>query len=226
LSSILKALKKLEQEESHDNKETTVWPDSVHSARKSVQEKSRRRFTVTALILFCCVLFAGFVYLGSKKVVRDKAAPVSRKRPEPITANITTSKKTSELAVTLPEAVLETEAEVIEPVVKDKDIDIITLQEDAIVLEIQKPKNQITEQEPISAVTEKKEDLPEIAFDSRLKIQAIAWALDPSRRYVVINNSIDREGGNIDGITVVSIEDNIAHFTENGKEWRQRFVIR
>ncbi len=212
MSSILKALKKLEQEESRDSKGTPVWPDSVHSARKSIQEKSRRRFIVAALVLFCCVLIAGFVYLESKKVVQDNATPVSKKSPKPITANITTSKKTSALAVTL-------EAGVIEPAVKDADI--ITLQEDTII-----PENQITEQEPIPTVTEKRDALPEIAFDSRLKIQAIAWALDPSRRFVVINNSIIREGGNIDGITVVSIEDNIIHFNENGKEWRQRFVIR
>ncbi|MBW1893169.1 MAG: general secretion pathway protein GspB, partial [Deltaproteobacteria bacterium] len=82
------------------------------------------------------------------------------------------------------------------------------------------------EQEPIPTVTEKIEDLPEIAVDSRLKIQAIAWALDPSRRFVVINNSIVRAGGNIDGITVVAIEENIIHFNEDGKEWRQRFFIR
>jgi len=226
LSSILKALKKLEQEESRDSKETTVWPDSVHSARKSIQEKSRRRFILAVLILFCCILIAGFVYLGSKEVVQDKAAPFPKKRPKPITANITISKKTSELAVTLPEAILQTEAEVIGPVVKDKDTDIITLQEDAIVPEIQKPENQTREQEPIPTVTEKIEDLPEIAVDSRLKIQAIAWALDPSRRFVVINNSIVRAGGNIDGITVVAIEENIIHFNEDGKEWRQRFFIR
>ena len=106
MSSILKALKKLEQEESRDSKETTVWPDSVHSARKSIQEKSRRRFIVTALIPFCCVLIAGFVYFGNNKTVpKTNVEKVTIKRPrstpkpttKPVTFDLTKLKKISEL---------------------------------------------------------------------------------------------------------------------------------
>jgi len=239
LSSILKALKKLEQEESRDSKETPVWPDSIHTARKAIREKSHRWFFGTALVLLCSVVIAGFVYFRNNNTVpKINAEKVTIKKPQsppkpmmkPVTVDLTRLKKTSEFYARLPNIVSKqtepNKSEAPEVIPESRvgeviDTDAMPLIEETIVPEMQKK-----EQEFIPTVLEEKDDLPEMAVDSRVKIQAIAWAQDSSRRFVVINNSIVREGGSIDDITVVTIEDNIVHFNENGKEWRQRFVLK
>jgi len=235
LSSILKALKKIEQDESHGGKEKHVWPDSVHYARKSVQKKNRKKVVLLLLVFFCCVLAAGIIYTGSKINFPDKTKTESipdrkNKTKSLVSLAVKTSpevtvakqnkqppeKTTSKIEEIDPGRVSKTTPEV--PLSEIK-TDEALLQKDDII-----PDSKMPESTP--TVIEPEEDLPEIKNDSRLKIQAIAWAEEPSRRFVVINNSIVREGGTIDSITVVSIEDNIIHFNENGNTWRQRFVIR
>ena len=41
--------------------------------------------------------------------------------------------------------------------------------------------------------------------DSRFKLQAIAWSIDPKQRIVVINGQVLREGDAVDGVLVSKI---------------------
>jgi hypothetical protein len=228
LSSILKALKKIEQEESRGGKDAHVWPDSVHSARKSVQRKKRKKYIVLFLVLFCFSLTAGIIYTGSEmnfpdKKNKSKSAlnPSMKKIAEVSVAK--QKKQTTKIEETNPLLVSKKKIGVdLPPVIETIGA---AFQKDDNLSDIKRSKPL----EPVESkpdITEPEENLPEIKNDSRLKIQAIAWAEEPSRRFAVINNSIIREGGSIDGITVISIEDDIIHFNENGNTWRQLFVIR
>jgi len=232
LSSILKALKKIEQDESHGGKETHVWPDSIHSAKKLVQRKNRRQRVLISLVTFCCVLAAGIIYTGSKMNFADKTkstlSPTAKKTAEVSSTEQKkqiTEKVSGKIEETNPLLLSKKQSEVALPLIMKTNE--AALQKDnsppASDIESLEPGEPV---EPKTDITRQDENLPEIKNDSRLKIQAIAWAEEPSRRFVVINNSIIREGGTIDSITVVSIEDNIIHFNENGNTWRQRFVIR
>lgn len=226
MSSILKALKKIEQDESHGGKETHVWPDSIHSAKKSVQRKSRRQRILISLVTFCCVLAAGIIYTGSKMNFADKTkstlSPTAKETAEVSSTEQKkqiTEKVSGKIEETNPLLLSKKQSEVTLPL-------IMKTNEAALQKDNSPPASDIESLEPKTDITRRDENLPEIKNDSRLKIQAIAWAEEPSRRFVVINNSIVREGGTIDSITVVSIEANIIHFNENGNTWRQRFVIR
>lgn len=59
--------------------------------------------------------------------------------------------------------------------------------------------------------------------DSNLKLQALAWSEDDTRRMAVINGRIVHEGESVEGYQVIQIreEDVVVH--EGGKSWRLEF---
>ncbi|MGD9007731.1 MAG: general secretion pathway protein GspB [Desulfobacteraceae bacterium] len=59
--------------------------------------------------------------------------------------------------------------------------------------------------------------------DNRLKIQAIAWSPVPDERMAVINSSIVREGGSVEGFTVVAIRSDDVIVREKGQLYRVIF---
>jgi hypothetical protein len=56
--------------------------------------------------------------------------------------------------------------------------------------------------------------------ESKLKVMAIAWAPEPSRRLAVVNGHIVKEGGSVDGFSITQIrkDDIIVH--SSGQSWR------
>ncbi len=59
--------------------------------------------------------------------------------------------------------------------------------------------------------------------DNRLKIQAIVWSSIPDERMAVINTHIVREGGSVEGFSVVSIRSDDVIVRENGRLYRVVF---
>ena len=53
--------------------------------------------------------------------------------------------------------------------------------------------------------------------DGRLKVQAIAWAPEPTERMAVVNNRIVREGGNLEGFFIVGIGRDAVFVREEGR---------
>jgi general secretion pathway protein A len=60
-------------------------------------------------------------------------------------------------------------------------------------------------------------------MDNRLKIQAIAWSPVPDERMAVINSHIVREGGSVEGFSVVAIRSDDVIVRENGQLYRVLF---
>lgn len=55
--------------------------------------------------------------------------------------------------------------------------------------------------------------------DSKLKLQALAWSDNVSKRIAVINGRIVREGESVDGYRVVEIRKDVVVVNEGGKSW-------
>lgn len=62
--------------------------------------------------------------------------------------------------------------------------------------------------------------------DSGLELQAIAWSNDPKNRIAVINGRILREGESIERVHVIHIGKNEVGFKDGIHEWRQLFRIK
>ena len=62
--------------------------------------------------------------------------------------------------------------------------------------------------------------------DSKLKLQAIAWSDDATRRMAVINNQIVREGGMVDGFSVIKIRRDDVIVNDGSASWRLEFSLK
>ena len=58
---------------------------------------------------------------------------------------------------------------------------------------------------------------------SGLKLQAIAWSSDSKDRIAVVNGRILREGSSIEGSLIIRIDKNDVSFQKGGEQWKQRF---
>ena len=58
---------------------------------------------------------------------------------------------------------------------------------------------------------------------SGLKLQAIAWSSDSKERICVVNGRILREGSSIDGALIFRIDKNDVSFQKEGELWKQQF---
>jgi Type II secretion system protein B len=61
--------------------------------------------------------------------------------------------------------------------------------------------------------------LKPLPADAGLTLQALVWAPEPERRFTVINNQIVREGGSVDGMTVMRIEETQVVLRKDGVLW-------
>ena len=62
--------------------------------------------------------------------------------------------------------------------------------------------------------------------DSKLKLQALAWFNDASKRMAVINSRIVREGGSVDGYQVTQIRRQDVVVSDGKKSWRLEFGLK
>lgn len=61
--------------------------------------------------------------------------------------------------------------------------------------------------------------------DSKLKLQAIAWAHEASQRLAVINNRIVREGDSVDGYSIIQIRSEDVIVNDGTESWRLEFSL-
>ena len=61
--------------------------------------------------------------------------------------------------------------------------------------------------------------------DAKLKLQALAWFNDASKRMAVINSHIVREGGSVDGYQVTQIRRQDVVVSDGKKSWRVEFGL-
>jgi hypothetical protein len=61
------------------------------------------------------------------------------------------------------------------------------------------------------------------AASSGLKLQAIAWSSDSKERIAVVNGRILHEGSSIEGALIIRIDKNDVSFQKGGEQWKQKF---
>jgi hypothetical protein len=64
------------------------------------------------------------------------------------------------------------------------------------------------------------------AGESKLQLQAIAWSSDPESRLAVINGRVLREGESVERVLITHIGKNEVIFKKGGEEWKQLFRLK
>jgi protein TonB len=229
VSSILKALKKLEDENPPKGR-SVVWPSG------SAPRRAIRRWDITSgwsavllwgLLAVVVLISVGgiFLYLLSPSdrnavptasVGRPVAKPIIASPPEPVaklpqSPPVPTPKEASPptappvgKAAPMPKAVPP-------PAVKKV------------------PSAPRKEKSPVRAVEAEPDraaiaDLPVLTTD--LKLQAISWASAPGGRLAVINGNIMREGASLEGYTIVQIDRDEVVVRKGSEQWKLVFNLR
>ncbi len=247
MSSILKALKKLEDDTAIES--AGLRPDKIYLKKTLHQRgKSNLRFGILHLVVLTALVIAvggGLIFklkpwekapepvveteikainLSGKKIlvpeVTQKQAPTSKitKKPEAIKPakipSIPTKPKKKTPAFAGETGNVQTKLLSI----PDKRASLPHLPKKETVTR-QKVKKPLQNKE-----TERLTSLPfKRASETRLELQAIAWASDPESRIAVINGNVIHEGESVDRVIVVEIGKNEVAFSRNGVEWQQLF---
>ena len=228
MSSILKALKKLEDENPPKSR-SVVW-SSGPAPRRTI-----RRWDITSgwsavllwgLLMAVALISVGgiFLYLLSPSdrnavptasVGRPVAKPILESRPPETVAKlpppVPTPKEASpstappvEKAAPMPKAV---------PPPAVKKVPSAPRKEKSPVRAV--------EAEPDRAATA---DFPVLTTD--LKLQAISWASAPGDRLAVINGNIMREGASLEGYSIVQIDRDEVVVRKGSEQWKLVFNLR
>ncbi|BBO76910.1 hypothetical protein DSCW_43270 [Desulfosarcina widdelii] len=62
--------------------------------------------------------------------------------------------------------------------------------------------------------------------DPRIELQALVWSPDAAERFVIVNDRLIKEGGSIEGITIVRINPDDVLVSEGSQRWHEAFKIR
>lgn len=228
MSTILKALRKIENEADADALSSLSWPGPVPARRKADERMRIRRIRIRALMGFSILIlvFCGTWYFSHRSagapppvVFREHAAPppmdrspsagpvkkeIAREAPELVAAQLEKPTAVSFVpaaAVPPPRPAVISESEL-----KDREVpELQPMQED----------------DPFPA-----DPAQESTHDPRIDLQAIAWSPEPAESFAVINNRILHEGQSFDGITITRIGRDDVSFQEMGREWREDFRLK
>lgn len=224
MSSILKALKKLEHEgvEKHSEKD---WPDSF----QFMKERGKRiRFKNNAMffLLLFMVLFlfsGGFIFYS----FRDSTQAVNTlKKEKQVKAALNRENDTDAVQerFRLPEKnIFPDNTRSIQqkpPVAGRKPMT------ERGLLSTKQPESNNIEIIPAGREENNQPFLPKLKNDPRIELQALVWAEDSKKSFAVINNRIFREGQTCDGIVVAKINKDEVFFRDGREEWREKFRIK
>ena len=248
MSSILKALKKLEDDTSVES--AGLRPYKIYQ-KKALHKHLKSNLRIG--ILHLAVLTALVVAVGGGLILKMKPwekAPKYVVETEMESINLSGKKilvpeadqkqaSTGKIAK-IPETVIKPEKTPSIPAKPPKKTPAFAGEPGNVQtkpLNIPDKKDSITHLPKKETVTRKKEKKPlqnkeserltSIPFkrssETQLELQAIAWASDPESRIAVINGTVVREGESIDRAMVVQIGKNEVSFNKNGEEWQQLF---
>ena len=231
MSSILKALKKLEDENPPKGR-SVVWPSG------SAPRRAIRRWDISSgwsavllwgLLAVVVLISVGgiFLYLLSPSdrnavptasVGRPVARPILESLPPETVAKlppqpppVPTPKEASPPTAPSMEKAAPTPKVVPPPAVKKV----------PSAPRKKKPPVRAVEAEPDRAATA---DLPVLTTD--LKLQAISWASAPGDRLAVINGNIMREGASLEGYSIVQIDRDEVVVRKGSEQWKLVFKLR
>jgi len=220
LSSILKALKKLEEETPRYG-DSQPYPVDV---KKTVENEviKRQMYYKLFLILFSAIIIiSGSVFLltrqnpskgknspGSVSVIR-KAIP-----PRPKKENV----KIASVPDLKPRKKRVRPSNRIKKTQNLPGYSKVKTPASRKVIKEKSYQNTRTKPKPVRSAIPFKS-----AGGSGLKLQAIAWSSDSQKRICVVNGRILREGSSVEGALIIKIDKNDVSFQKGGEKWRQKF---
>lgn len=253
LSSILKALKKLENEH-QEKSETRFWHQTQHAQKTdNTQVKGGFRFkknVIVILALLILTISSGLILKSKpwenrpvqktrKEAVETKHPTVLQKKvPEPnliqkkpaFGKDSKTNVRTKTMVGTRPKPVRTSSLHVTESLRKTeiKPEKPLNISKKKVYEPVTTPKAATAEKRDKKPVQNTKTDrfvsIPvKRSGESQLEIQAIAWANAPESRLAVINSRVVREGEAIDGVFVLHIGKDEIIFKKGGEKWKQQF---
>ena len=249
MSSILRALKKLENEPRHLEENQPLDPKFVPLADTEPQRTYHGIFMMVLGGGIVCglIVLAGLWLLSEKpqspppQISQSSSRPDESRAPEfdsnkaqtvsekPVMETPVTPKKVEQVRLAEPSGLEE-------PALR-------TIKEEFFpAAEVQTPKEAIPTQEISSEKIEKPAEKPVVASDSvpishqktvepeipklkdpGMKLQAITWSKAPQKRITVINNRILREGEMVSGYIINTINPDDVVLTLDGEKWKLLF---
>lgn len=219
MSSILKALKKLERE-LQDKKGVQLWSRSADTQKAVANIVRGNRYLGRPLEMLLAVAFLSVsgLTIGSHLPLLEKKV---KPRNETASRSFQISRPRENSMPQIPHARKEAPKTSNPPVNKPQEPvppkieQTVTKKEERGTLSEDNPQR-VTAQKPITR--------QESAEKLELNLQAIAWSKDPKGRIAVINNRVIREGGSIEGFSVVRIAMDEVSVQKGGKEWKLNIV--
>ncbi len=241
MSSILKALKKLE-EETEIKEESAGWIDPVQTKRDAASyDRKGLKIKLAVFISIIAVCFIlGFREMRRLSTQLSAAPPPAQelnkktpRHPEPkeeaAPLAITTASMAADALEPSKPAVesVSPAPEPIKPIPEPEKVantlPMIPKESNSLPVAAtetgKKPGNQAMVEERTQPVKTE----PVQMEDARLTLQAIVWSEKPSDRFAIVNERIVREGDAVDGISILLIEKSAIRFKEGTKEWSQTF---
>ena len=234
MSSILKALKKLEKEPAAEV-ELGALPTALNTAeifKKPLKE--RRLLGIVSLMIQVLLIASGaslFVLYLFHNQLGSPSIPV---RNIDFAGEETATRSTSAHGVSVrsialrerpvPASGLQTNATTIKSGRPDKDIPQGHAETNNSVTRIEiTPAGDVLPTELTKA--EPPLLLPRLDF-SILRLQAVTWAVDPQDRFALVDGTILRKGDSIKGFAVDSIQEDHIVVGKGGEQWRVEFRLR
>ena len=256
MSTILKALKRLETEPSNSDELPSM---SSQTRSQWFAGRTRRRIRILWLLIIVLLLSVsagGFIWyripnvgnlfdssthpvvknstIANNKIVRK----IPTTKPKPPDKAVQTAKETKKTPPRLRKrrsvATTPKRSYSPTPVPVTAETPIEATQPSASLPVIQtRRKSAARRPSPESRTPKEKPSPPSIAkpsppnlSDSSYTLQAIAWSKNPDERLAVINGLVLREGDGIEGITVTQIGTNEVIVTKESKLWKLVFQAR
>jgi len=253
VSSILKALKKIESE--LPEKSETRFRQQEIGTQKIIHKriKNNLRFNKQFFIIFAAIILAagGGLVLGRKlwekvpspvaKTEIKHSKPLSRIGEKTAGRDLSQKKKSAKKDDGKIAAVTQAANKKFPPAITPREKEPVSVKRTEIKIPkslsrnnkriagqnlIQKDNNTKYRAEKSGQYSKNRRILSipvKQAHESGLHLQAIAWSSDPKSRIAVINGRVLREGGSVERVLVTHIGKNEVIFKKQGEEWKQLF---
>jgi len=221
LSSILKALKKLEKDTPRYGDSQPYPVDVKKTVEKGVKEK--QNFYKFFFMLFAAIIlvFGGWLLFNRKPSLEEKSSstkissvrkPVAQKKikEEVKLASVPTSKMRNRKT---------------RPSVKRKAVSPkVSARSGKKAIKPGSRQAMTPSSKDADKLEGEGQTMPfKSAGVSGIKLQAIAWSSDPKQRIAVVNDRILKEGSSIEGTLIIRIDKNDVSFQKGGEQWKQKF---
>ena len=223
MSSILKALKKIESETSDTRIPT--WPYHINNRTtiaRRIKLSSQRNQLFSMLLVICVLALVGKTLVGLNlfEEKRVPSAPSIQHHPSPAVVPDGHAVKVPSIKPPSPQSsVLSNGA--VKPVTPKRTSTIKA-----------KPKAIAKAMNTPIADTPPQKQPPEMSLETAthdntgLRLQALVWSVTPKDRFAVINNRILHEGDRVEQAVLVEIKRDFVVVEVTGKRWKLEHALR